>query len=283
VSATGGIVRPPRRPVGWSAPGPRPSPSPPRHLDPRPGEDLCYLAGDWRILQRLGGHRWSLDDLVTAWVAADEMLGRPPARIVDLGCGIGTVLLLLAWRFPDVEAVGIERQATSVALARRSLAWNGVEARCEVRHADFRRAAARAGLAPLPLVTGTPPYLPRATATASPEPQRAQCRLELAGGVEDYVQAAATLLGDGGRFVMCAAARQDARVAAAASAAGLASLRRLVVVPRAGKAPLFAVHVLGRAALAGNPRLDPPLVVRDASGTRTPAFASLRGDFGMPP
>src|SRR6187455_1851685 len=93
MEAVGGIVRRARRPPGWVAPGPRPSRA--HDVAPRPGEDLCYLAGEWRILQRVDGHRWSLDDLVTAWVAFDECAPSPPDRLVDLGCGIGTVLLLL--------------------------------------------------------------------------------------------------------------------------------------------------------------------------------------------
>jgi tRNA1Val (adenine37-N6)-methyltransferase len=281
MEAACGIVRGPRRPAGWLAPGPRPPAGDAAALGPRPGEDLCYLAGEWRILQHLDGHRWSLDDLVTAWVAADELGAEPPGRMVDLGCGIGTVLLLLAWRWPGLRAVGIEAQGESVDLARRSLVWNGAEARCVVRHADFRDRAALAGLGGSPLVTGTPPYLPRAAATASPHAQRAHCRLELAGGVEEYVRAAGSLLGPSGRFVMCAAVRQHARVAAAASAAGLGALRRLDVVPRAGKSPLFSVHVLGREA-AGE-RLEPPLVVRDEYGRRTPAVVAVRAAFGMPP
>jgi hypothetical protein len=39
----------------------------------------------------MAGHRWSLDDLVTAWVATRVVAATPPARFVDLGCGIGTV------------------------------------------------------------------------------------------------------------------------------------------------------------------------------------------------
>src|SRR5262249_29854789 len=116
-----GIVRRPRRPPGGGAPGPRPPAAGAVSLGPRSREGLRYLAGEWRILQRLGGHRWSLDDLVTAWVAVDACAGSPPERFVDLGCGIGTVLLLLAWRWPQVAAVGIEAQAASVALARRSI------------------------------------------------------------------------------------------------------------------------------------------------------------------
>ena len=96
-----GVVRRARRPVGWSAPGPPPGgATEDGRLGPRPGEDLCYLAGDWRILQRLDGQRWSLDDLVTAWCAAEETLAAPPTSLLDLGCGIGAVLMLLAWRLP---------------------------------------------------------------------------------------------------------------------------------------------------------------------------------------
>src|SRR4249919_3334332 len=111
-----GLVRPARRPPGWQAPGPPPaSRSSSAEAGPGPGEDLCHLAGDWRILQRIDGHRWSLDDLVTAWLAAECTGAHPPAHVVDLGCGIGAVLLLLAWRFPAARATGIEAQTVSVA------------------------------------------------------------------------------------------------------------------------------------------------------------------------
>jgi tRNA1(Val) A37 N6-methylase TrmN6 len=279
MEALAGIIRKARRPPGWIAPGPRPSRV--NDVVPGPGEDLCYLAGEWRILQRLDGHRWSLDDLVTAWVAFDECAQSPPERLVDLGCGIGTVLLLLAWRWPWLRGVGIEAQAASVELARRSIAWNGAADRCTVRHGDFRDLAPITGLRAVPLVTGTPPYLARAAATASSHMQRAHCRLELAGGVEDYVATAAPLLAADGRFVVCAASRQQARVAEAASRSGLAVRRRLEVVPREGKAPLFDVHVMARRAVA-HARVD-TLVVRDAHGRRTPACVAVRAAFGMPP
>src|SRR5262249_22239418 len=148
------------------------------------GEDLCWLAGDWRILQRVGGHRWSLDDLVTAWCASAAVADRPPERFVDLGCGIGTVLLLLAWRFPDACGVGIEAQPGSVDLAGRSLAWNGVTDRCAVRRGDLRDPVALAGVGRAALVTGTPPYLPVGTATESRRPEVAPSHVEHRGGIE---------------------------------------------------------------------------------------------------
>jgi tRNA1(Val) A37 N6-methylase TrmN6 len=281
-SGRGGIVRAARRPPGWEAPGPPPPPPPSESaLWPGPGEDLCWLAGDWRILQRVDGHRWSLDDLVTAWLAA-AACPRAPARTLDLGCGIGTVLLFVAWRFPEARALGIEAQALSADLARRSLAWNGVEGRVEVRHGDFRDPAHSPEGAVFDLVTGTPPYFPDGSGLESAHPQRAACRFEHLGGIEDYCAAAARLLAPGGTFVACEAAAQAARVAEAARQAGLAVERWLDVIPRAGKPPLFSAFTLRARAIA-RPAPGEVLVVRDADGKWTDAFRSLRHEMGMPP
>ena len=120
-SPLGGIVRATRRPAGWIAMGPAPVlPPPDRTPWPCEGEDLCWLAGDWRIIQRVDGHRFSLDDVSTAHFAIEEM-ARAPEAVLDLGCGIGTVLMFLAWRFPDADAIGVEAQAQSADMARRSI------------------------------------------------------------------------------------------------------------------------------------------------------------------
>jgi tRNA1Val (adenine37-N6)-methyltransferase len=278
-----GIVRAARRPPGWRAPGPPPLvPASRPDLWPGRDEDLCGLAGDWRILQRVDGHRWSLDDLVTAWCAATRAGADPPRRIADLGCGVGSVLLLLAWRFPATRGVGVEAQALSVGLARRSIAWNGVAGRCEVRHGDLRDPDLLPEAGTFALVTGTPPYLPPGSATEAARVQRGPCRIEHRGGIEVYCAAAARLLAPDAPFVVCAAAGQHARVARAAAAAGLTIATRLDVVPRLGKPPLFAVHVMvGGAERA--PEVLPALVVRDGEGRRTPAFRALRAEMGMPP
>lgn len=279
-----GIVRPARRPPGWRPPGPAPaSPRDRPELWPASGEDLCYLAGDWRILQRVGGHRWSLDDLVTAWFAATEMRDAPPRRAVDLGCGIGAVLMLIAWRFPAARCLGVEAEALSVGLARRSLGWNGAATRCEVRLGDLRDPALFPADVGFDLVTGTPPYLPPGNATQSHHVQRAPCHFEHRGGIEAYCTAAARLLAPGGHFVACAAAGQVARVTDAAARVGLGVERRRDVIPKEGKGALFSVYAMRRAPEVSGLRVEPALTVRDASGRRTEAFRALRHEMGMPP
>ena len=282
--AAGGLVRMPRRPPGWIAPGPPPSAWDAPELSPRAGEDLCFLSGDWRILQRVDGHRWSLDDLATAWFAAETVAADPPQLHADIGCGIGSVLLLVAWRFPTLRSIGVEAQDVSLDLARRSIAGNGAGARCAVRSGDLRDPALLPEGAVFDLVTGTPPYLPPGTGCESDRVQRGPCRIEHRGGIEDYCRAAARLLAPGGWFVACAGGTQTARVIDAARGAGLVVVRSRDVVPRAGKPPLLAVHAMRRADApgdAGEPAL-PPLVVRDARGEWTDEFRALRRRMGMP-
>jgi tRNA1Val (adenine37-N6)-methyltransferase len=110
------------------------------------GEELCFMVGNWRIFQRYGGHRYSTDDVVTAWVAAKSAKGSGmiesssdgPAHCLDLGCGIGSVLMMVAWQFPNATCLGVEAQTLSASMARRSLQYNGAEERVKVIQKDLR-------------------------------------------------------------------------------------------------------------------------------------------------
>jgi tRNA1Val (adenine37-N6)-methyltransferase len=278
------VLRAARRPPGWVAFGP--PPQPPENLEalwPSADEDLCWLAGNWRLLQRLDGHRTSLDDLLTAHMAASLVVDKPPAHCLDLGCGIGSVLLFLAWRFPATRLVGVEAQELSAALAKRSLAWNGISDRAEIQVRDFREPVAIDPYqATFDLVTGTPPYFPVGAGPESERVQRAPCRFEHRGGIEAYCAAAAPRLAYGAPFVACQAWNQRERVEPGALAAGLRLVRWREIIPRAGKEPLLCVFAMRRAEEAEPLVVDSPLVVRDEAGRRTGEFAAVRAAMGMP-
>lgn len=276
-----------RRPVGWVAPGPRP-----RGADGRPGlvpaadEHLSYLTGDWRIFQLQNGHRWSLDDFVTAWVALDEARRHGGVeRFLDLGCGIGSVLMMVAWGLPNARGLGVEAQARSHGLAERSLAWNGADGRCRAKLGDFRdEEGALANEGPFDLITGTPPYIPLGHGIVSDKPQRGPCCFETRGGIEDYAKVAARLLATGGVFVTCAGARGDSeRGDNAARDAGLAIVRRVDVVPREGKQTLMWVFVMEPAGTTRTPTPTERFAVRGIDGKLTAEMHRARADMGLPP
>jgi tRNA1Val (adenine37-N6)-methyltransferase len=244
------------------------------------------LTGTFRILQRRAGHRYSLDDTVTAWEAARE---RPAARdCLDLGTGIGSVLLMLAYKLPQARFAAVEAQAESYALLQQNLARNGVADRVHARHGDLREAALLAELAPaggFELITGTPPYQPLGQGSVSPDSQRAHARVELRGGVEAYIAAAAPLLAADGVLVVCSDARQPGRVTSAAAGAGLSVYARRQVWPAAQrKAALFTVSCLGRAAAGAGRGCEErePFVAREADGRRGALALELRRFFDLP-
>ena len=249
------------------------------------------LTATFRVLQRRGGHRFSVDDRMTAWVAAKLAQARaarapdaPPLRVLDLGTGLGSVLLMLAWVAPEAALVGVEAQAESYALLVQNVARNGVSARARLVHGDLRERVPELPARSFDLVTGTPPYLPPGTATPSPDPQRAAARIELRGGVEAYLAAAAHAVAPGGHVVVCADGRTPERTRRAASAVGLAARAALHVVPREGADPLFTVWTLAPATPGeAGPRAhaEATHVQRDARGERTAASREVLALFGL--
>jgi len=268
-----GIIREPRRPEGFVPVGPVP-PGIASGVLPDDDEDVCRLSGEWGVFQKLRGHRWSLDDLLVAHVAAQEAV--EPRRCLDLGCGIGSVLLMTAWRFQSARCEGVDAQQVSLTLARKSLAWNGVGDRVAVRAQDLRSPGAFEEGA-FELVTGSPPYFPLGEGTLSPRSQAPECRFEHRGGVEAYCEAAARALSPGGVFAIVASVKQAERLRAAT--AGLDVARWVDVIPREGKAPLIFVAVLRREAPSMRRET---LTVRERGGQWTPEFVRVRASMGMP-
>lgn len=268
---------------GWVPPGPRPAGALGRaELVPSADEDLAFLTGDFRIFQRKVGHRWSLDDFVTAYVALEA---NPSARrAADLGCGIGSVLMMLAWGLPEARLAGVEAQDLSARMARRSIAYNGIEDRCALVRGDLRETHDELPAGSFDLVTGTPPYIPIGSGLVSNKEQRRPCFFETLGGIEDYARAAARLLAPGGRFVACYGVWPELRGQDAARAAGLEVISRLDVIPREGKPVLFRVVTAGRGGESGV--TEPAtlrFVVRDRNGDITSDMLRARERMGQPP
>ena len=269
----------------WAKPGPVPpgATQPPALPD---GESLDALSGHFRIFQLIGGHRFSTDDVLTAWYGT--AWAPSAARILDLGSGIGSVGMIAAWRLPGAAFVTVEAQDESVRLARKSAAYNGLEARYEIRHADFRSPEALGADERFDLVLGSPPYFPSGTGIEGDHPQKVACRFELRGDIRDYCAVASAHLTPGGLFACVFPEEQRARVESAARDAELSIVRRRPVVFKEGEPPLVTLFAMVRAGdlperMRDRTWIEPPLVIRAADGSVHPEYAAVKLSVGFPP
>ena len=239
-----------------------------------PCETLDRLSGGWWIYQLRRGHRYATDDVLTAWAASRA---RPAARtVLDLGSGVGSIGLMTLRVLPDdARLVSVEALEESVALARRTIAFNGLAGRVDARLGDLRDPGVIRSDETFDIITANPPFLPPGSGWESPHPQRRAARFELRGDVFDVCRVAARHLAPDGVFCLCHAA-SDPRPAAAVREAGLAVQARRPVVFRHGMSPAIAIHLCG----ARGERDDPPaLNVRDAGGRRTAEYVRVLQDM----
>ncbi len=77
---------------------------------------------------------------------AERLLGRPPGRVADLGCGVGGTLLHLARRWPLARLEGLTISPEQARIAARHAGSRGLGGRVAVQCGDFlQQEAGRAG------------------------------------------------------------------------------------------------------------------------------------------
>jgi tRNA1Val (adenine37-N6)-methyltransferase len=272
---------------GWAKPGIVP-PGIASGVTIEPHETLDAISGHFRLFQLRDGHRFSTDDILTAWYGTTWC---PTAHTaLDLGSGIGTVGMICAWRLPGAKFVTIEAQSESVALAKKSVRYNGLVERYEIREGDFREPEILHADEKFDLITGSPPYFPLGDGVESEHPQKLACRFELRGTIADYCTTAAKHLAPGGFFacVFPHEPAQLARVEAAAKNSNLIIVRKRPVVFREGDPALVALFGLMRADdlpewFRGQIWTEPDLIIRTRDGKIHPEYSAVKLAIGFPP
>jgi tRNA1Val (adenine37-N6)-methyltransferase len=277
---------------GWAKPGPRVPGF--DALDPEDAqvpetETLDAISGHYRIFQLKKGHRFSTDDILTAWYGTSWV---PSARsVLDLGSGIGSVGMVAAWRLQGARFVTVEAQEVSIPLARKSARYNGLDHRYEIRHGDFRDPGVLGNDEKFDLVLGSPPYFPLDAGLHGDHPQKVACRFEVRGTIADYCAVAARHLALGGLFACVFPVQPDEqlkRVERGAREAGLTIVRRRAVVLREGEPPLLSLFAMMRSEhlppeMRERTWVEPPLLIRTADGKIDSEYSAIKLSFGFPP
>ena len=218
--------------------------------------------GGPQFLWQPGTFRLGTDSVLLA-----DFAGAERARtILDLGCGGGVLLILLALRSPRARLEGIEISPEAAALCERNVALNGLRDRCRVTAGDLREHRTLYEAGSWDLVVSNPPYFPVDSGYAAPEAGRAAARSEGSCSLADLCAAARYLTRWGGRFALVHRPERMSQVLCTMSEAGLEPKRLRMIQYKANSAPsLF----LAEGRRGGKPGLEvlPPLILSEADGS----------------
>ena len=116
----------------------------------------------------------------------DAWLSDQTARVLDLCTGNGSLVVLAAMAWPEVQVTGADLSPDALAVARINVDQHGLQERITLVQSD--------GLSDLPgpydLILCNPPYVCQASMDALPAEYRAEPELALAGGSDgmDFVR-----------------------------------------------------------------------------------------------
>ena len=116
----------------------------------------------------------------------DDFLGEHTRRVLDLCTGNGSLAILAAMAYPEVEVTGADISADALAVARINVDKHGLAQRVQLRISD--------GMESLPgrwdLILCNPPYVNAQSMSNLPAEYRAEPELALAGGTDgmDFIR-----------------------------------------------------------------------------------------------
>jgi len=234
------------------------------HLTPETTDD-GVLGGRLRLLQPRRGHRFGHDAILLA-AAADAPVG---GHVVDLGAGVGTAGLALAWRRPDLSVTLVERDPGLAGLAAENVRRNGFAARARAAVLDVEAGPRTFADARLPdgaadAVIMNPPFNDAGRLQTSPVTERRMAHAAVPDLLSVWMARAAGLLGTEGRLTLIWRADELSDVLTTLGPA-FGGVRVLPVHPRPDAA---AIRVLVGAAKGSRAPLAllPGLHLNDGTG-----------------
>ena len=133
------------------------------------------LWGGIRMQYSAGQFRLSTDSMVLA----DFCTLPPRSAVCDLGCGCGSLSLLLCGKYPQAQLTGIELQAEAAAFARENAVQNSLSDRLRILCGDLREHRTLLPHSSFDAVVSNPPYYPAGSGGVSDSPALAAARTEL--------------------------------------------------------------------------------------------------------
>ena len=116
----------------------------------------------------------------------DDFLGEHTRRVLDLCTGNGSLAILAALAYPEVEVAGADISADALAVARINVDKHGLAQRVQLQISDGMESLP----GPWDLILCNPPYVNAQSMSNLPAEYRAEPELALAGGTDgmDFIR-----------------------------------------------------------------------------------------------
>ena len=196
--------------------------------------------------------------------------------VLDLGTGTGIIPILMEAKTKAKKLYALEIQPESADMARRSVAYNNLEAKIEIVDGDIKEAASIFKAASFDVVTCNPPYMIANHGLQNPDAPKSIARHEVLCTLEDVVQNAAKLLKPGGHFYMVHRPFRLAEIMQQMMKYKLEPKRMQLVYPFVDKEPNM---VLIEGVRGGKSRMqvEKPLIVYKEPGVYMPEIYDIYG------
>lgn len=222
-----------------------------------PGERLDDLhRNHYKIIQNPEKFCFGMDAVLLSGFARVQ----EGEKAIDLGTGTGIIPILLEAKTKGEHFTGLEIQEESADMARRSVAYNGLQEKVDIVTGDIKEATAIFKPASFDVVTTNPPYMNHNHGLVNPNMPKAIARHELLCTLEDVIREGTRLLRPGGRMYMVHRPTRLVEIINTMTAYKLEPKRMRMVHPYLNKEPNM---VLIEAVRGGGPmlKMDPPLIV----------------------
>lgn len=230
----------------------------------RPGERLDDLQiGGLELIQNPEKFCFGVD----AVFLSDFVRVRPGESVLDLGTGNGIIPVLLSAKTKAGHITGLEIQADTAEMARRSVAHNHLEDRIDIVTGDIKEAAELFRPAFFDVITTNPPYMLADHGMRNPDDAKAIARHEILCTLDDILRESMRLMQDKSRFYMIHRPFRLTEIMIKMHEYKIEPKRIRFIHPYIDKEPAM---VLIEGVRGAKPRVtvEPPFIIYDRRGTQ---------------
>lgn len=133
-----------------------------------------FLDGRIKLIQPSTGYRAGIDPIFLS----AAIHPKAEDKILDVGCGVGTAAIALAFRYPHAKVAGIEIQTNLVDLALQNVQANQLFDKVEIIQGDILSPPSFLKVHSFDQVMTNPPYYEDSRTQSSPFPAKAHANTE---------------------------------------------------------------------------------------------------------